>query len=126
MSVYGDRIVIDGGVQTRVPVDDNWVLTHKPRTLLLTPAKTSAAVDEDVSVGVQLRTPVLTDGTYQDVTEAGEVLVSVAFDDGEAVTQSVTLDASGAGSLVVSAATAGTIRVESASLPAVAVEIEVA
>ena len=122
---YGDRIVIQDGQASRIPVTDEWVLANKPRTLLLTAAKATAAIDEDVTVSVQLRTPVLTDGTYNEVNQAGDVLVSVSFDDGETVAQLVTLDANGAGALVVSALVAGTIRVEARSLLSNAVEIEV-
>ena len=127
MGVYGDRLEIDvtTGVQSRIPVDNEWVLANRPRTLLLTASKTEAAVDENVTITVQLRTPVLVDGTYENVTEAGDVLIRAAFNDSNAETETVTLDETGAGSLVVSAAVAGTITVTSASLLSNTITVEV-
>jgi len=127
MGVYGDRLEIDvtTGVQSRIPVDNVWVLANRPRTLLLTASKTEAAVDENVTITVQLRTPVLVDGTYESITETGDVLIRAAFNESNVETETVTLDETGAGSLVVSAAVAGTIFVTSASLLSNTITVEV-
>lgn len=112
MSVYGwiRRINAETGEVSDVAVTTEWIDANKPRTILLLPAKVSAAVDESVAVGVQLRTAQRDDGSYEDVAQAGTVTIRVALD-GDPVDSEVTLDASGAGSLTVSAAAAGTLTV---------------
>lgn len=121
--IYPNQVIFQGGVLTKVAVDDAWVLANKPRTLLLTADKTTIdAADPPMdyaTITVQLRTPMLTDGSYDNLAVAGDVVVLV---DDEPTT--VTLDGDGAGSFTIDSVEAGVFGILGESLNSGVIEIE--
>ncbi len=101
---YSDRQI----GETQVPVTDDWVLDCKPNTLLLTADKTTITANgiDTATITIQLRTPILTDSTYNNIAEA--VTVQLMIDDEIAT---VELDTNGSGSVGVASDEVGVFSV---------------
>lgn len=124
--LYPRRVIYDGKkvkevagkyvVQVEeVEVDDAWVLENKPETLLLTADKTTITAGDSlvdvVTISVQLQTPMLTDGHYENISRSGPVSVLV---DGEQAP--VILDDNGAGEFLVDSIEPGVFEIRGADL----------
>ena len=120
---YPDRAIFNGSAVTYEAVDDAWVLANKPNTLLLMADKTTVLAADPVvdvaTVMVQLCTPMLTDGSYDDVALAGDVVIAV---DGENTL--VTLDGTGAGSFAVGSVEVGSFILQGMTFDSNIVTIE--
>jgi hypothetical protein len=86
--VYPDRVVYDFTLpleahKTYIPVDNAWVLANKQNTLNLTSDKSQITADglDYATVTVQLKTPRLTDDSYNDVVWSGEVTLNDGLED---------------------------------------------
>jgi hypothetical protein len=120
---YAQRCeVTPDGEQIWYDVDDAWVLANKPHTLLLTIDKVQIIGDgeDTATVTIQLRTPILTDGTYQNVAQSDDI--TLLIDDNVAV---VTLDGSGAGTHQIASVEVGVFDVRGYSHDSNIITIEV-
>ncbi len=116
--MYPERVEYDlsqpaGQRRKEVAVTDAWVLANKRNTLLLTADKTTiTAADPPVdfaTITVQLQTPMLTDGSHDDVAVSGPVSVVV-----NGKTAMIALDENGAGAFQVDSIEPGSFEIRGA------------
>lgn len=107
MMSYGTRIIHDlsTGETTQADVTNVWVRATKRATVALS-GVTTAAVGQTVTLQLQLQTAPLTDGTRENITESRQLTVRV-----DEETESVALDATGAGSVDIECVAAGTYTI---------------
>lgn len=81
MAVYPDRIIYDGNDKTSIAVTNEWVLANKPCRVQLTSDKSQIISDDTGSdlatITVQLLTPLLIDGTQDNVDETIDVVIAI-------------------------------------------------
>lgn len=116
----GELVITPTGTST-VPITDEWVIAHKPNTLYITSDKAQITANgtDIATITVQLRTPILTDDTYDNVSEAGDVTILV-----DGVADVVTLNAIGTGTTTVASVEVGTFNIKGDSLDSNILQLE--
>lgn len=123
MTTYGPRLEINAtsGEIVEIDVTNDWINSIKPLFAALSPAALTTAVNDAVSVTIQLRSAQQLDGSRAAVVDNGEVALAVALDGESPVESSIQL-VNGGGLITVSSSVAGVITVRATALNGGAVQ----
>lgn len=64
-------------INVEYPVDDAYILAHRPPTILLTASALNVAVNGTITLSAQLRTPELADFSYQNLGENRAITLKI-------------------------------------------------
>lgn len=103
---YADRIVWDGGIETTIPVTNEWIKEYKSNRWLLITDKIQIASDdiETATVTLQRITAPLLDASHENVLGIGSVRFGVVGSDD---LETIDIDANGTGTETITSDTIG-------------------